>query len=102
MSACDFLASETRLVNLRRNSGNDLAISGKCSRPLEAVNREDRYENWLDSLPFPLASILWVCHTQSGSLKEQYERKIQFFEALSEFLGIIFLSAFSANEAIWG
>ncbi|MGZ0174946.1 MAG: hypothetical protein ACKVHE_36075, partial [Planctomycetales bacterium] len=55
----------------------------------------------LDSLPFPLASILWSCHTQSGSLKEQYERKIHFFEAFSEFLGIVYLSVFSVNAAVW-
>ncbi len=68
---------------------------------IQTINRKDRLEDWLDSLPFPLASILWSCHTQSGSLKEQYERKIHFFEALSEFLGIIYLSAFSENKAIW-
>ncbi len=59
------------------------------------VNKEDRFQDWIDSLPFPLASILWVCHTQTGAYRDQYERKIQFFEALAEFLATVFLSAFT-------
>ena len=68
---------------------------------IRTINHDDGIEAWLDSLPFPLASILWVCHTQAGSSKEQYERKIHFFEALAQFLGVIHLSAFSAHQSLW-
>lgn len=70
-------------------------------KQVSVINREDRYEDWVETLPFPLASILWSCHTQAGSLKEQYERKLQFFEALAEFLGVIHMSAYSANKRLW-
>jgi hypothetical protein len=70
-------------------------------KSVKAINNEDRYEDWLESLPFPLSSILWYCHTQNGSPKEKYERKLHFFEALAEFLGSVYLSAFSSRDNIW-
>jgi hypothetical protein len=68
---------------------------------LKSVNRDERPEDWVDTLPFPLASILWVCLTQGGSDNDQKTRMVQFFEALAEFLAIIHLSAFSAHAALW-
>ena len=68
---------------------------------IKSINKQDRYEDWLDSLPFPLASILWYCHTHTGNLKEKYERKIHFFEAMAQFIGVIQLSALSSSEEIW-
>ncbi len=73
----------------------------KVLATLHMVNREDRFEDWIDTLPFPLASILWVCYTKDGSNWERYQRKIQFFEALSEFLSVLHLSAFASNPALW-
>lgn len=70
-------------------------------KSVKETYREERYEDWLETLPFPLASILWSCHIQTGSLKDKYERKIHFFEALAEFLGIVHLSAFSSAGPIW-
>jgi len=54
-----------------------------------------------DTLPFPLASVSWACHTQAGSYRDRYERKLHFFEALSEFLAVLHLSAFESNAALW-
>ena len=73
----------------------------KIQAELRTVNQEDRFDDWIESLPFPLASILWVCHTQAGSYREQYERKINFFEALSEFLAVLQISVFSSNPSLW-
>lgn len=70
-------------------------------KQVAAINREDRYEDWVETLPFPLASILWSCHTQTGSLKEKYDRKLHFFEALAEFIGVIHMSAYSSNDGLW-
>ncbi|MCY2994355.1 MAG: N-6 DNA methylase [Planctomycetota bacterium] len=68
---------------------------------LKSINREERLEEWVDAIPFPLASILWVCLTQGGSENDQKQRMVQFFEALAEFLAIIHLSAFSAHPTLW-
>ena len=60
---------------------------------LKQLNQADPVKHWIDTLPFPLASILWVCRVSTGSAKERYERKLQFFEALAEFLSVVHLSA---------
>lgn len=98
-----------RAISSLKNELNEIEVTlwnrpasiDKVQTALRMVNREDRFEDWIDTLPFPLASILWVCHTQAGSYREQYERKIDFFEALSEFLAVLYLSAFTSNPALW-
>lgn len=98
-----------RLIGTLKNELNEIETTlwtrptsvDKVQAALRMVNREDRFEDWIDTLPFPLASILWVCHTQAGSYWEQYQRKIHFFEALSEFLAVLHLSAFTSNPALW-
>ena len=64
---------------------------------LKQLNQADPVRHWIDTLPFPLASILWVCRVATGSAKERYERKLQFFEALAEFLAVVHLSAWHAS-----
>jgi len=68
---------------------------------IEAVNKEDRLEDWLDTLPFPLASILWRYKAASGSTRERYEILLHFFEALAEFVAAVHLSAFSSDTDLW-
>lgn len=74
---------------------------GKIKKDLKLINQEDRYEDWLETLPFPLASILWCCHAQTGSFEEKIKQKVHFFEGLSQFLSIVHLSAFQSNENVW-
>jgi hypothetical protein len=59
---------------------------------LQKVNREDTFDAWLDTLPFPLASILWAYHASGDDNKARYERLIQFFEAFVEFVALLFWS----------
>ncbi len=73
----------------------------KYLHDLKKYSNEDRFQDWVDSLPFPLASVLWRYHTHSGSAKERMETLIQFFEVLTEFLAIIHLSAYKSNPNIW-
>ncbi len=65
------------------------------------INREDRYEDWIETLPFPLASILWRHRAGGGSTREQYEVLLHFFEATAAFVATIHLSAFMADDALW-
>lgn len=55
-------------------------------------------EQWLGTLPFPLASVLraWQA-TQTEDYKAKYEHLLHFFEAAAEFFSVILLSAFSSN-----
>ena len=66
-------------------------------RGIERYQTEERFEDWLDCLPFPLAAILWTYHTASEERKGKH--LLNFFEALAEFHAIVLLSAFKDDEA---
>jgi len=72
------------------------------AKSLAKVNKEDRFEDWVETLPFPLASIIWRYHGNkvSSSARESCETLIHFFEALGEFIATIHLSAITSNEAV--
>ena len=63
----------------------------------------ERLDQWFESLPFPLASILraWQA-TPSQDFKTKYDHLLNFFEGTAEFVSVILLSAFSSNEALFG
>jgi hypothetical protein len=59
-------------------------------------------DQWFETLPFPLASILraWQA-TPSQDYKTKHEHLLHFFEAVAEFLSVIYLSAFSSQKEIF-
>lgn len=59
---------------------------------------ESSLDRWLETLPFPLASILraWRA-TLEHDYKTRTEHLLHFFEAYAEFLSLALLSAFSSN-----
>lgn len=65
---------------------------------LERVNKEERFPDWLDSLPFPLASILWTYHASSESFEKRCDSLLHFFEALAEFTATVLLSGFQRDS----
>lgn len=76
-------------------------LSGRLSGSLKQHAASD-LDQWIETLPFPLASILraWQA-TPSQDFKTKYEHLLHFFEATTEFLGVILLSAFTSNEALF-
>jgi hypothetical protein len=78
------------------------ALSERLSGSLKQHAVSD-LNQWIETLPFPLASILraWQA-TPSQDFKTKYEHLLHFFEATTEFLGVILLSAFTSNEALFG
>lgn len=70
-------------------------------RKVERFAREESFKDWLDSLPFPLASILWTYHTAGDDQKHRYEHLAHFFEALAEFMATLLLSAVSRDEELF-
>jgi hypothetical protein len=68
---------------------------------IATINQEDRFEDWIESLPFPLASILWRHHAGGASVRERYEVLLHFFEATAAFLATVHLSAFMASNDLW-
>jgi hypothetical protein len=60
-------------------------------------------DQWIETLPFPVASILraWQA-TSSQDFKTKHEHMLHFVEATTGVLGVILLSAFTSNEALFG
>ena len=83
---------EKRLGNLSNRLGDSIK-----------EHTAERLDQWFETLPFPLASILraWQA-TPSQDFKTKYEHLLHFFEGTAEFLSVIVLSAFSSNEALFG
>lgn len=60
------------------------------------------FKNWLDSLPYPLAIILWNYYATSESDGEKrYRQLLHFFEALTEFMAAILLSAILNDDELF-
>jgi hypothetical protein len=83
-------------VELRLNN-----LSKKLASGIKQ-HTEGMLEQWFETLPFPLASILraWQA-SPSNDFKTKYEHLLHFFEGTAEFIGVILLSAFSSNEVIF-
>ncbi len=59
-------------------------------------------QDWTETLPFPLASILraWYA-TPVQDYKTKNEHLLHFFEAAAEFVSVVLLSAFISNDAVF-
>lgn len=68
---------------------------------IQTINQEDRYEDWIESLPFPLASVLWRHHASGGAHRERFEVLLHFFEATAAFVATVHLSALMSDDGIW-
>lgn len=91
----------TDVENLRKQLWDRPAQVEKIRRAVEQINRKETFEDWLKTLPFPLASILWNYHTAAHDPKEQFELLLKFFEGLAEFIAAILLSAVRRDAGVW-
>jgi hypothetical protein len=62
--------------------------------------KEPLPDEWIEVLPYPLASILRLYYAKSEPSKK-FECLVLFFEALSEFLSNIFLSSFYTDKEFY-
>jgi hypothetical protein len=102
------MAARSKILALRAELDDiDSSLRGqptqveKLNRRVNKVNHEDTLVNWLESLPFPLATILWRYRSFNGVTKERNEVLLHFFEALAEFWATIYLSAAKSDCAFW-
>lgn len=76
-------------------------LSNRLSGSLKQ-HATERLDQWFETLPFPLASIL---RAWQATASDNYEKKCallcKFFEATAEFVSVILLSAFSSNELLF-
>lgn len=81
-----------RLEELKRNLWKQPKSFNSIAEELKNINQEEKLEQWIDNLPFPISSILWRYYATKENSKK-VEHLFHFFEALSEFFAIIMLSA---------
>ncbi len=62
--------------------------------------RNKIFPQWIEILPFPLASILWL-YISDANIEHKIEHLFHFFEATSEFLVMIILSAFYIDKQFY-
>ena len=87
---------------LRGRLWERLDRTDEVRRRLEHLNRDDTFPAWLDTLPVPLASILWTYHTLKGSPLRRYQQLEFFFEGLVAFLGIWLMSGVKNSPNLFG
>jgi hypothetical protein len=69
-------------------------------RELAKFAPRDGFDEWIESLPFPLGSILWSYHA-SVTPGVRKQRLLHFFEALAQFLAVIVMSATRRSDQLW-
>jgi hypothetical protein len=89
-----------RLDELKRNLWKQPKSYKSISKELKTINQEEKLENWIDKLPFPISSILWRYYATKDNSKK-IEHLFHFFEAFSEFLSMIMLSALVQNREFY-
>jgi hypothetical protein len=97
------IAEETEIPKLQ--SGFSELREESSSMPKDvaatsAISEKKAFVGWLETLPFPLASILWRYQTITRP-KDQFEMLTKFFEALAEFLSTLLLSAVKTDDVLW-
>jgi hypothetical protein len=72
----------------------------EINKSIVLYEKDNSIEKWLDNLPFPISSILWKYLATSDN-KSKVEYLLHFFEAFSEFLSMLLLSAFNQDQQFY-
>jgi len=86
-----------RLLAARANDRPESADEVLTALKSAGSRQEEALEPWLDSLPFPLASILWAYHSELDS-RTKIDYLLKFFEALAQFAAAVQLSAYRSDR----
>lgn len=89
-----------RLDELKRNLWKQPKSYKSIVKELKTINQEEKLENWIDKLPFPISSILWRCYATKDNSRK-IEHLFHFFEAFSEFLSMLILSALVQDKEFY-
>lgn len=95
----DELTSE--LTVLREQLWRRMGKAADISKELDRINRDDTFKDWLETLPFPLASILWTYHTLQDQPVRRYHQLEFFLEGLAQFLAVLLLSGVRNDETLF-
>jgi len=89
-----------RLDELKRNLWKQPKKYKSIVKELKSINQEEKLEHWIDKLPFPISSILWRYYATKDNGKK-IEHLFHFFEAFSEFLSMLMLSALVQDKEFY-
>lgn len=72
----------------------------KKIRVFSNQKEDDILTAWIETLPYPLASILWAYYAKKNT-KDKIEHLFHFFEAAAQFIATIFLSVYWQDEGFY-
>ena len=90
----------TQLEILQRRLWNNPRNIKEIEKTVISFTHEDDFEIWMETLPFPLASVLWAYHADND-IRGKIDNLFNFFEALSEFTATVLLSAFASEMSYY-
>jgi hypothetical protein len=70
----------------------------RLARMEEAIESPD----WVDVLPYPLASVLWFAYSAANDSKVWVERAFHFFQALAQFNAALLLGPWTSSPGAFG
>lgn len=85
---------------LKEELWNRPSLVDKIDKEISAFEKDNSIEKWLDNLPFPISSILWKYYATTDN-RNKTEHLLHFFEAFSEFLSLLMLSALNQNPEFY-
>ena len=91
----------TQLEILQRQLWNNPRNIKEIEKTVISSTRENGFEIWMETLPFPLASVLWAYHAEDADIRQKIDNLFNFFEALSEFTATVLLSAFASDMSFY-
>ena len=86
----------TRLDNYKRQLWEQPRKAPEIAKAIKPMNREDSLEEWIHTLPFPLASVLWAYRADQNHQNKR-DHLFNLFEAISQFTATLMLSAFCSD-----
>jgi hypothetical protein len=87
----------TKLETLSRELWNHPRKYKEVQKLVKSMQPSNDFKQWIDSLPFPISSILWTYHADAD-VEHKVEHLLLFFEAVSEFVAVLMLSAYAGDK----
>jgi hypothetical protein len=87
------------VASLQRSLWSDPSKARGIEASVRKINRSDSLNDWISTLPFPIASSLVSVQSVSDN-KDKYERLLSFFESVATLLATIHLSAIDSQPEL--
>ncbi len=87
----------TQLQTYQAQLWNRPKTAAEVARAVNAMRRQEDLRTWIETLPFPLASILWA-YRADNLPQNRRDHLLHFFEALSQFNATLLLSAYCSDR----